>query len=102
MALDMEQIQYLTDTHKERYMMLQRFFESEYWPWLRAWAAENATDQLKRAGFASTWEANRLANGAMSAYLTLGNLETSVDNEFANYATEAREAQAVGAEEDNQ
>lgn len=88
----MEQIQYLNDTQKERYMLLQRFFESEYWPLLKTWANANAAEALQRVVFAGDWDSNRVAFGAHLAHMQLVNVEQTIDLEFANYAKEAQEA----------
>jgi hypothetical protein len=98
MALDMHEIQHLTDEQKERYMLLQRFFESEYWTLFKRWADANAGESLQRLIHASSWDANRIAFGQMLAYKNLLELEQSVDLEFANYAAEAAEKAQVEAE----
>lgn len=101
MALDMHEIQYLTDAQKERYMLLQRFFESEYWPLFRSWAAASANEWTLRQLNAASWDANRVALGARGAFETIGTLEEATDLEFANYAKEAQEALEAEPEEGN-
>ena len=102
MSLDMHDIQYLSNEQKERYLQLQRFFESDHWKLLQAWASANHNQWLLATALASSWEVNRMNFGQSLAYERLFNLEKEVDNEYANYAKEAQEAVESGDEEGNQ
>lgn len=100
--MELVDLQLLTDAQKERYMILQRGFESQFWGLLKAWGQQNANEQLARLFHASNWDTHCLARGAHDAFNLLANVEASVEAEFANYAKEAQEAKEAAAEEGNQ
>jgi hypothetical protein len=100
--MDIEDIKHLTDAQKERYMILQRGFESQFWELLKAWALSNANEQLGRLFYSQSWDQHLLARGAHDAFKLMSDQEQSVELEFANYAKEAQEAEVADDEEGNQ
>lgn len=93
MALDLNALKHLTDAQKESYMKAEKFFASEFWPWLQTWAKANAAQQLDRVINAETWEFNRLAYGARFAYDTMANLENITNYEFEQLAQASLDAE---------
>ena len=107
MALDMEELRYLTDAQKERYMLFQRGFESEFWQQLKQWAIANSAEQLQRLVFAPNWDTNRISFGARAAYEHMSNLEQITDNEFSGISSDnltkaVENAELTDAEAGNQ
>lgn len=102
MSLEAEDFLFLTDAQKEQYMLMQRFFESEYWDFMRKWALANQAVAQDRMLHATSWDNNRIACGAHNAFQLLSNLEPTTDSEFAAYVAEAREAAEQREEEGNQ
>lgn len=84
--MDLEQLKYLTDDQKERYVTLERTFETKGWVIVEAWAKQRAIEQLERAAYASNWEEHRVATGARLAYEQIANLREDTEKEFTMIA----------------
>jgi hypothetical protein len=102
MALELDQLKWLNDPQKERYMFLQRFFESDYWDFFKSWATHGLQEADNRLLNAQQWDHNRLAMGARLAFMSMLNLEASTDAEFSQYAAEAAESVKQEDEVENQ
>lgn len=102
MALDLNQLQHLNDVQKANYMQAEKFFSSEFWPWLKKWAETNEQEQTGRILNANNWEFNRVATGARFAFAIMANLETVTENEFAALAEQTEEATKTNVEEENE
>lgn len=90
--MDIEDLQHLSDAQKERYMLLQRGFDTEFWKFIRVFAEANANNQATRLFNAASWDENRMAFGAHQAFTLVANLEAQTENDFANEAASARQA----------
>ena len=98
MSLDMEQIANLSDHQKERYMILQRGFETDFWKIIKGWVVTNGNEELSKLVRAQKWDENRVAYGAVGAYERFANFEMMVDIEFTEYASANADAAADKAE----
>jgi hypothetical protein len=97
-ALDLEDLAFLDANQKERYMALERLFESDGWHIVKAWADTCCGEALNRIVNSQSWDQNRVAVGARIAYLHMLNLESATEAEFTQYVEQAKEAK-VDAEE---
>jgi hypothetical protein len=84
--MDLDQLNYLTDDQKDRYVTLERTFDSKGWKIVEAWAVQRAQEEFQRAGFAATWEDHQRATGARMAFEQLAALRDATELEFVNLA----------------
>lgn len=87
--MDLEQLARLDDASKERYVKLERMFDTPGWAIIEEWAKTNAQQQLLQGAYAGTWEANRMAAGARLVYESVASLRESTEAEFVAKAEEA-------------
>lgn len=87
----MEVLKNLDSGQQERFMKLEKLFETEGWALVVDWAKAKAEDAKSRAAHSSSWEENRVFVGQEAVYLMVANLQSSSDAEFAALA----EANAV-------
>jgi hypothetical protein len=95
--MDLEQLKYLTPDQKDRYVTLERMFDSKGWAVVEAWAKQRATLEYQRAATASGWDDHRLATGSRLAYEQIANLREATEQEFVDLAE-----QAMLAEQENE
>ncbi len=100
--MDLEQLKYLTPDQKDRYVTLERMFESKGWQVVQAWAASRAENEMRRAAFTGTWEDHRLATGARLAYEQFVNLREATEQEFVDLAEQAMLAEQEDEALDNE
>lgn len=101
LALDQDQLRYLTDEEKARLMRLQSLFSSEGWPLVASLMSVWAQEAHNRAANSATWEQNRLNVGLREAYVSVANLQKSTVAEFIGIADERR-AKALEADLDDE
>lgn len=87
--MDLEQLKYLTDDQKDKYVTLERTFDSKGWKIIEVWAQQRAIEEHHRAAMASSWEDHRVATGARLAYEQLANLRDTTELEFTQLAEQA-------------
>ena len=87
--MDLEQLKYLTPDQKERYVALERTFDSEGWKVIRAWAATQSSLAMERAAFASNWEDHRIATGVRLSFDQIVNLRDATEAEYVSIAEDA-------------
>jgi hypothetical protein len=93
--MDLEQIKFLDDGQKDRYMKLQRVFESDGWALIEQQmrnAAAAATDRILNA---QTWDQSNLNRGARFVYNEVATLRETTDIEFAQLAAAQAATQEV-------
>jgi len=78
----MEVLKNLDDNQTDRYMKLERVFESDGWPLLEEWFTQKAEVARQRAAHANSWDENRIAVGQEGAYTELVNLRDSTMQQF--------------------
>lgn len=98
MALDLEDLVHLDAAQKDRYMALERLFESDGWHIVKAWADQCAGEHLLRIVNSTSWDQNRVAVGARIAFLQMLNLEGSTEAEYSAFVEQAKTAK-VDAED---
>lgn len=80
--MDLNQISHLTAEQKDHYVKLERMFGTPGWLLLEQWAEKSAIEQKERAALATTWDQNRIAVGALSAYQQVAGLQEATEREF--------------------
>jgi hypothetical protein len=104
--LDIEELQYLNDGLKERYMQLERLYENDAWHLVKAWASKNADQQVIMVMNAQNWEQTVYARGLRDGYLAILNMERANAFEFRNLVEASKqakqEAEEAEAESDNE
>lgn len=98
--LDLNDLQYLPDTEKSRYMMMERLFANPGWDYVMQLAQSDFDAAKARVISAQTWDQNRVAFGAMQAFYSLLNLRDQIEAEFEQLAAKAK-AEKVEQEEDD-
>lgn len=98
MALDLEDLVHLDAAQKDRYMSLERLFESDGWHVVKAWASQCADEHLNRIVNSQTWDQNRISVGARIAFLNMLNLEGATEAEFGQYVANAKVAKTEAEE----
>lgn len=96
--MDLEQIKYLTDDQKDKYLDYERTFESKGWGYVKGWLLGQIQEQVQRALFASSWEDHRVATGMRIAFEQMLSLHENVEAEFVS-AAEANMLNAVNDDE---
>lgn len=92
--MDINQIQFLSNEQKERYMTLERLFEAPGWKLIVEWAKANGFDQTQRQLNAVNWDQTNVARGARYAFGMLEELQATTEAEFAALA--AQNAETAG------
>jgi hypothetical protein len=98
--VDLNELQYLTDLEKSRYMMMERLFAQPGWTEVIKQAEQGVQETVMRGANAATWEENRIALGGRVVYAWLVNLQQSTDLEFEQLAAEAKAAKQEKDEQD--
>lgn len=98
--MDLDQIQHLTDEQKERYLQLERTFDTPGWKLVEEYAIQRANDATGRLLAAKSWEENRIFAGGREAFALFANLRESTESEFAALAAANAEAKRTQDEED--
>jgi hypothetical protein len=96
--VDLDDIQYLNDAEKDRYVKLERLFTSDGWSLVEEWAKqqrENATGRLINA---NSWEEHRVMTGVRAVYAEVENLRESTEATFAQIAAANKEAALLSEE----
>lgn len=96
----MEIIKNLDDGQTDRFMKLEKMFESDGWTLIAEWAATQAEFAHNAAAYAGSWEENRMAVGSEKVYLAVAKLRDAVLQEFQGIA-EAKLAEAEENSEDD-
>lgn len=96
--MELEDLKYLTDEQRERYMTMERLFEQPGWTLVEKWAGINRDEAKERAANAQSWEDNRIAVGLRIAYDTFSKMRDINEREYMQLAQDQREEQ----EEDNE
>jgi hypothetical protein len=87
--MNLQQIQALTNEQKTKYMAMGKLFDHPSYKYLLDWAQASVNEAQGRELNATTWELVLLNRGARLAFTDLVNLETQVENEFAQLAEQA-------------
>lgn len=87
--MDLEQLARLNDAEKDRYVKLERMFDTPGWKIVEDWARQNAQQQMLRAAHATSWEQHQMATGARLVYETVASLRDTTEAEFTAKAEEA-------------
>lgn len=87
--MDLEQLKFLTDAERNRYMVLERFFETEGWKMITEHAKAGSATQEQRMINAQTWDIHRYASGARAVYEQFVNLPEQIETEFTQMAEAA-------------
>lgn len=91
LRLEPEQLQYLTDDEKSRYMRLENMFASDGWPLLTALCKRLASEAFARSANSTSWEQHCLNKGLRLAYEHIATIEQSTHNEFIEMADSVRQ-----------
>lgn len=102
MSLDLEEINLLSNADKNRYMVMERMFESDGWKFVVKWATANVEEAKGRVLNAGTWEQTCFARGALLAYSHFANLEKISEDETLLAVNEARSKLRGDDEVDNE
>lgn len=94
----MNDIKFLSDEDKTRYMMYDRLFSTVGWAAVVALCTELASQATNRAAFAKTWDDNRLAIGNGYAYTHVANLQDLTEAEYQGKADAAKAAKEAADE----
>jgi diphthamide synthase subunit DPH2 len=86
--VDLEQLKYLTDDQKDKYLAYEKVFDQKGWGFILGWLQGQIQEQAVRAINASSWDDHRVATGARIAYEQLASLRESVEAEFIARAEE--------------
>jgi len=103
LILDLEQVNALSPDDRARYMQLEKLFSQPGWKLVVALAAQNATNALRNAALASSWDQNRMAIGNHIAWQAISNLEKDTQDLYAGKAAgviQAKELQHLSDEQD--
>ncbi len=87
--LDQASLAHLDDAQRQRYMTLERLFDTDGWKLLVEFSKSNAGLQEQRIINAQNWETHRHASGARAVYLQFANLQEQFEQEFSAIAEEA-------------
>ena len=90
--LDTDQLKHLSDGDKELASFLEKFFESKEWKYLADLLEQSIEVSKNEILHATTWEANRVAFGRLSAYLGIASLPEALRNELAIRAEASAES----------
>ena len=82
----MEMFKHLDDAEKEAYIRLQKVFDQPGWKDIIDEATREISDLERTAMYASNWEANRIAIGAIGSLERLIGYEQSTNNRFEGLA----------------
>jgi hypothetical protein len=86
-ALDIVEIlKHLTEDQRQRYLLLEKTFDSDGWPLIIEWATKRANECHSRAANANSWDDNRISVGAREVYLQIANMRDSTTMEFSKMA----------------
>lgn len=91
---DAEIMEYLDDTAKDRYLKLQRTFESDGWALLVEYAQAKAFQAGVEGANAKSWDDNRRAYGNRQAWEEMAQFADAFMNEFEMVAQQNKEAVA--------
>lgn len=94
----MNDIKFLSDEDKTRYMMYDRLFSTTGWAAVVSLCVELAAQATNRAAFAKSWDDNRLAIGNGYAYTHIANLQDLTETEYQQKADAAKSAQEAADE----
>jgi hypothetical protein len=97
--MDQQMIKFLGAQEAEQFKRFESLFAHPGWKDVMAWAAAERASQHDRLTYATTWEANRVAYGAMLAFARLETLQETTEQLFAQSALQAQLDQQT-AEED--
>jgi hypothetical protein len=100
--MDLNELKFLSDEDKDRYMKLERLWSQPGWALVIELAAQLAATHKDRATFAQTWEANRMALGSAFAYDHISRLQELTEAEFEQKVEAARTANRDADEEENE
>jgi hypothetical protein len=98
--MDMDQLNLLPNTAKDKYMAYQRLFDQPFYQELVNWVKSESQEAAQRALGSLKWEDFVYARGQQLAFEKVANLETIVENEFAAIAHSIGEQQKELDEED--
>lgn len=93
MLLDEAQLNALAPKDRARYMALEHLFAQPGWKVVTALADQKAAEQVQRAAFAQSWDANRLAIGNGAAWNEIKNLEEATQAHYTNLIKQAEQAE---------
>ncbi len=81
-------LQHLQDHEKANFLALEDLFGSPGWKLIVKMAEQNCVDALTRAAYASSWEANRFANGQRDVWSQVVQMQDTTFAQFAALALE--------------
>jgi hypothetical protein len=96
--MDLNQINALPNTAKEKYMTLERLFETPGYKYLVEWAKGNVQEAIQRALNAPSWESFCFARGQQLAFENFTKLEEITEAEFSMIANDIMEQKAAEEE----
>lgn len=96
--MDLNQINLLPNTAKEKYMTLGKLFEHPAYSQLTDWAKQNAAEAQQRCLTATAWEHFVFNRGQQLAFEQFTKLEDIVETEFCAIADAIAEQKAAEAE----
>lgn len=82
--LDMEELKFLPDEFKSKYMLLERLYGDKAWELVKAWAIQSAEQQLATILVAPNWDQTVYARGKRDAFLELLHMEQGTNFQFRN------------------
>lgn len=86
--LDMEELKFLPDEFKTKYMLLERLYGDKAWELVKAWAAQSAEQQLTLILQAPNWDQTCYARGKRDAFLEMIHMEHGTNFQFRNIIRE--------------
>jgi hypothetical protein len=95
LILDLEQVNALSADDRTRYMQLEKLFSQPGWKLVMALAAQNATNALRNAAVAASWDQNRMAIGNHVAWQAIANLEKETQDLYAGKAAGVLQAKEL-------
>lgn len=88
--------QYLSDEQKGRFAALESVFGMPGWRLVEDWALANVELMRMRGADAGTWDVNRMALGARTAFEQLASFRASTEREFEQMAEDNKAKLQVG------
>jgi hypothetical protein len=90
--MDLNELKFLSDEDKDKYMALERLWSQPGWRLVVEFATQLAAIHKDAATFAKTWEQNRMSLGSAFAYDHIARLQETTEAEYEQKVEAAREA----------
>lgn len=102
MNLSMEDLNLLSNDDKNRYMVLERLFDSEGWAFIKKWSNANIDEAKQHILNASNWDQTLFARGALLAYDQFAKFEEISEAEILSTVEQVKESLLAKEELDNE